>query len=399
MTETADIIVVGGGLSGLLCALALSDNEHGAGRNVVLVEAGPLDRDTSDGRVTALAPSAMRMMARLGLRDLPTTPMTGMRVGEGDADTPWQFELPEREGQPLAMNVENGVLRDALLAEVRKRGIKTHEGVRVLDLSTRGQAVLTLDDGSTLQAALVVAADGRDSALRRLAGIGASRRDFGQSALVTSVTHAEPHEGIALQRFQPVGAVASLPLADAGGRHRSQIVWSDRPDAVDAARELPEAALAALIDERLWGALDMTGLDAEVQTYPLTGLRSDALSKDRVALVGDAARLIHPLAGQGWNLAVRDVAALAQGVREAVETGQDIGKAGLLGYERWRRADETALATLTTALAAAPSRGPLSIIGHARRAAFAAVDEMPSLHAIIRREAAGETGERPPLLR
>ncbi|MEM7728876.1 MAG: FAD-dependent monooxygenase [Pseudomonadota bacterium] len=399
MSERTDIIVVGAGLSGLLAALALSDTDHGPGRSVTLLDAGGIDRPSDDGRVTALTPSAVRMLHRLGVRDLEATPITGMRVGEGDADTPWQFELPDRTGEPLALNVENAALRRALLMEVRRRGIGMRDHTRVAGLDTAGLATLMLEDGSSLTASLIVAADGRNSAMRRLSGLSVSRSDFGQSALVTTVVHAEPHEGIALQRFQPVGAVASLPLATVEGHHRSQIVWSDRPEAVEAARALPQNALVALIDERLWHALEITGLDADVQSYPLVGQRSEALAKNRVALVGDAARIIHPLAGQGWNLAVRDVAALAQGVSEAVETGQDIGRAGLLGYERWRRTDETMLGAVTTALSAAPARGPLSLIGHARRAAFAAVDELSSLHTLIRREAAGETGERPPLLR
>ncbi|WP_298919134.1 FAD-dependent monooxygenase [uncultured Algimonas sp.] len=396
---TDRIAVVGAGLSGLLAALALSDETHGPGRDVVLIDAGDIDRPARDGRITALTPSALRLLARLGISDLDATPVTAMRVGEGDADTPWQFELPERPDDPLALNVENEALRHALLAELRARGIPLRGGLRADSLSQDGPAELGLSDGTALTASLIVAADGRNSALRRMAGLSVSRSDYGQHALVTTVTHAEPHDGIALQRFQPVGAVASLPLATVDGHHRSQIVWSDRPGAVQAACALPDDALAALIDERLWSALDVTGIDTEVQSYPLIGLRSEALSRDRVALVGDAARVIHPLAGQGWNLAVRDVAALVQGVREAVETGQDIGKAGLLGYERWRRVDETLLAAVTTALSVAPRRGPLSLIGHARRAAFAAVDEIPSLHGLIRREAAGETGERPPLLR
>lgn len=399
MSEHTQIAIVGAGLSGLLAALTLSDSAYGPGQSVTLIDAGDIGRITQDGRVTALTPSAMRMMARLGIDNLPVTAMRGMRVGEGAADTPWQFELPDRGDEPLAYNVENASLRAALLTALQNSSVTQRSHVRVSGLTQDGLAVLSLSDDTELTAGLVIAADGRKSAVRRMAGLSVTTHDFRQHALVTTITHNEPHDGTALQRFQTVGAVASLPLATTKAGHRSQIVWSDRSGAIQAAQALPKDALIALIDERLWQALDVTGLDAPVQSYPLIGQRSDALSMGRVALVGDAARVIHPLAGQGLNLAVRDIAALAHTIGDAVSTGQDVGTAGLIGYDRWRETDETALGAITTALAAAPTRGPLALLGHARRAAFACVDELPSLHALIRREAAGETGDKPALLR
>jgi len=398
MSDHTDIAVVGAGLSGLLAALTLADKDVGPGCSVTLIDAGAIDRATRDGRVSALTPSAMRMLARLGVDGLDATPIMAMRVGEGAADTPWQFELPEQDGKPLAFNVENAALRAAILRRLEMAAVQLRSDVRVTALEQEGLATLSLSDDTEITASLAIAADGRNSALRRMAGLSVSTHDFKQQALVTTLTHAEPHEGIALQRFQAVGAVASLPLATTDAGHRSQLVWSDRAEAIEAARALPEDALIALIDERLWHALDVTGVDAPVQSYPLITQRSESLTADRVALIGDAARAVHPLAGQGFNLGVRDIAALAQTIGEAVTTGQDIGTAGLIGYERWRNADEASLGTVTTALAAAPQRGPLALLGHARRAAFAAADESRSLQALIRREAAGETGELPSLL-
>lgn len=398
MTDRVDIAIIGAGLSGLLSAIALSDSDYGPGQRVTLIDAGPLYRAASDGRATTLTPSALRMLSRLGVDCPAVTPTHGMRVGEGEADTPWQFELPSRSDAPLAMVVENAALRAALLSRLSDTSVEIIERTGLDALEIDGDARLSLSDGRVLKAALVVAADGRKSAIRRMAGLSVTRRDFRQHALVTTVIHAEPHEGIALQRFQRVGAIASLPLATTKAGHRSQIVWSDRETAIAAACALPEAALTSLIDERLWGALEITGLDASVQSYPLIDQRSEALSAERVALVGDAARAVHPLAGQGFNLAIRDIAALSETVREAAQTGQDIGTAGLIDYARWRRVDEMLLAAVTQSLSAAPRRGPLSLLGHARRLAFATVDAVPALHPLIRQEAAGEMGERPPLL-
>lgn len=394
----AQIAIIGAGLSGLLSAIALSDPNYGAGRDVLLIDAGTIMEPRADGRVTVLTPSAIRMLERLGVTGFEQTLIMGMRVGEGADDTRWQFELTERPDEPLAVSVENEALRTALLARLSDCSVTLLGHTRLDSLSQNGHDSLKLDNGDHHNVELLIGADGRNSAVRRLAGLSVSRSDFEQQALVTTLIHEEPHEGIALQRFQPVGAVAALPLATTDKGHRSQIVWSDRPTAIEAAKSLPESALIPLIDEKLWGALSVTGLDAELQSYPLIAQRSEALTQGRIALVGDAARAVHPLAGQGFNLAVRDIAALCQGVREAMATGQDVGTAGLIGYERWRRADETALGALTETLSRAPTKGPLSLLGHARRAAFAILDEVSSLQALIRREAAGELGERPDLL-
>ena len=396
MSDDADILVVGAGLSGLLAAIALASEEPGAQCRVALLDRGDIGRVSDDGRATALAPSSLRLLQRLGVAIPPVGRMVGMRVGEGEADSPWQFELPAREAEPLALVVANHLLRTALLERLDALPVQRMDDAGVSALHVDGRASLTLADGRTLRAPLVVAADGADSAVRRLAGFTVSEHDFGQSALVLTVRHAEDHEGIALQRFQPVGAVASLPFHDP---HRSQIVWSDRAASVAAAAQLAPTALASLIDARLWGALDVTGVEGAVQSFPLVARRTDRLTGERVALIGDAARTIHPLAGQGFNLAVRDVAALAETVSDARRTGQDLGTSGLIGYERWRRADETLLGTLTTLLSAAPRRNPATrLLGHLRRAAFAATDTVEALHPFIRREAASETGTRPPLL-
>ena len=396
MKHDADILVVGAGLSGLLAAIALASEEPGAGCRVTLLDRGDIGRVSDDGRATALAPSSVRMLQRLQVAIPPAGRMVGMRVGEGAADSPWQFELPARETEPLALVVENHLLRTALLERLSALPITRIDDAEVARLNTLGHAALTLSDGRTLTAPLVMAADGANSAVRRLAGFAVSEHDFGQDALVFTVRHAEDHEGIALQRFQSVGAVASLPLFSA---HHSQIVWSDRRDSVAAAAQIDPAALASLVDQRLWEALDVVAVEGAVQSYPLVARRTDRLAGDRVALIGDAARTIHPLAGQGLNLGLRDVAALVDTVRAARDTGQDLGTSGLIGYQRWRRTDETLLGTLTAALSAAPRRWlPTRLLGHARRAAFAATDTVPALHPFIRQEAAGETGTRPSLL-
>jgi 2-octaprenyl-6-methoxyphenol hydroxylase len=398
MSTRQDILIVGAGLSGLLAAIAFAIETPGAGAPVTLIDAGEISRAGADGRVTTLAPSSWRMLQRLGIALPAAGLMTGMRVGEGQDDSPWQFELPSRLETPLAYVVDNMALRAALLERMSALNVKMISHAAITDMEVDGQVELSLaSQEKTLSAPLLIAADGRQSMIRRLAGISVSTHEFAQKSLVCTVQHDEEHDGVALQRFQSVGAIASLPLANP---HQSQIVWSDRRAAMDAAFALDGQTLSALINERLWGALAVTKIVDKPQTFPLIARRAEAMTRDRIALIGDAARTIHPLAGQGFNLAIRDIAALVETVTEAKQTGQDIGMAGLIGYERWRRSDETLLGAVTGALSARPSRMGLlgRTIGHARRAAFATTDRLSALHPFIRQEAAGETGERPTLL-
>ena len=398
MSARQDILIVGAGLSGLLAAIAFASETPGAGARVSLIDAGEISRAGADGRVTTLAPSSWRMLQRLGIALPAAGLMTGMRVGEGQDDSPWQFELPSRPDAPLAYVVENIALRAALLDRLSQLQIKRFDQATITNMTVDGQVELRLASrDEALSAPLLIAADGRQSAIRRLAGISVSTHDFKQKSLVCTVQHDENHDGVALQRFQSVGAIASLPLANP---HQSQIVWSDCSTAIDAALALDGQTLGGLINERLWGALDVTTLVDKPQAFPLIARRAEMMTRDRIALIGDAARTIHPLAGQGFNLSVRDIAALVETVVEAKQTGQDIGMAGLIGYERWRRSDETLLGAVTGALSARPSRmgGLGRILGHARRAAFATTDRLSALHPFIRQEAAGETGDRPTLL-
>jgi 2-octaprenyl-6-methoxyphenol hydroxylase len=395
-------------LSGLLAAIALAEPDYGAGRSVTLIDPGPLGvkedahgDGREDSRATSLTPSAVRMLNRLSVDMPPLAPMRGMRVGEGKADAPWQFQLDAPDGEALAWFIGNDAFRDVMLRRAVALGVTCLGGRRVDALTVDGLAILTLDNGDRVSAPLVVAADGRDSAVRRLAGIGLTERPFEQSTLILTAIHDKPHHDIALERFQSVGAIGSLPLLDdEQGRHRSQIAWSDRSVAVAAAKSLSRADLAALIDERLWGQLGVSDIVGPRQAFPLTARRADKITGDRVALIGDAARTVHPLAGLGFNLAIRDIGALTDGIREAVQTGQDIGAAGLQGYANWRAMDATLISQLTEGLSAARRDHPVGrLVGHVRRGVFALLDATPSLQPLIRLEAAGEIGTLPSLLR
>ncbi|MEM9600000.1 MAG: FAD-dependent monooxygenase [Pseudomonadota bacterium] len=407
MTDPVDIAVVGAGLSGLLAAIALADPDHGAGRTVALIDPGPLEiraddsENVQDLRATSLTPSAVRMLNRLCVALPPLAPMRGMRVGEGSQDTPWQFQLDAPDGEVLAWFIGNDTFRHCLLRRATELGVQCLAGRRIDALTRDGMATLRLDTQETITAKLVVAADGRDSAVRRLAGIGLSARPFEQQTLILTAIHDQPHHDIALERFQNIGAIGSLPLLDdAQGRHRSQIAWSDRSTAVQAAKALPTDALAALIDERLWHELGVSDIVGPRQAYPLTARRADRIVDDRVALIGDAARTIHPLAGLGFNLAIRDIGALTDGLRDAIETGQDIGVSGLTHYERWRALDANLITQLTEGLSHARTDRLFGRLkGHVRRSLFALLDATPSLQPFARLEAAGELGTLPSLLR
>lgn len=393
-----DVIIVGAGPVGLTAALALAD----AGCKTALVDVREFGHGGDDPRASTLAASSLEMMRKLGLEAALSPhlqPINDMMIGEGRPGkiSPLTLHFDgERRGSPMASMIENSELTKALEKAVSGReNITLWLGDAMSEFKARiAKAGITLSSGETLTASLVIAADGRNSALRRAAGIAVEARAYDQSAIVTTVAHDGDHKGVAYQMFFPGGPFAILPLT--GGR--SSLVWSDSKHAVAAAMALPDDAFLSELSRRFGdhlGALKITGPKL---SYPLNLQMAECYTHDRLALIGDAAHVVHPIAGQGLNMGLRDVAALTEVVSTAKSAGLDIGGAELEGYAQWRRSDNRTLGLVTDQLNGLFSNR-IAPLRHLRRLGLAAVDRSDRARDFFMAEAAGELGDLPPLLR
>ncbi len=401
---TTDVAIVGGGLNGLTLALALAR----APLSVAVIDASPAEIRAEagfDGRSYALAHGSVRMLGKLGLwreLDVEAQPIREIkvsdgRVSDGAALLGLHFSSAELEEGPMGHMVEDRHLRRELLRAVAGHERITHrDGVTVTAQATDGAGgTLTLADGSTLKASLIVGADGRGSGVAQRAGIGRMGWEYGQTALVCAIAHERPHHGVAHQLFLPAGPLAILPLSG----NRSSIVWTERRGLAEDIGALGDADYLHVLRPRFGDFLGEIDLAGARHTYPLSLSLAQSFTAERVALVGDAAHGVHPIAGQGLNAGLRDVAALAQVVDEARRRGEDIGSVQVLErYAGWRRFDTATLAAATDLFnrlfsSDAPGLRVLRDLG------MQAVQALPGLRRSFMREAAGLTGDLPELMR
>jgi 2-octaprenyl-6-methoxyphenol hydroxylase len=401
------IVIAGGGIAGLSLALALKQ-ALGAAFAVIVADPAFAREARPDTRAYAVAAAAQAMLASLGIWERiadGAQAMTEMVVSDsrsGDAIRPvfLTFDGEVEPGQPFAHMVGSGALIEALTAACRAAGVALRgEGVTRFDSGDAGVGVV-LAGGETLRARLLVAADGARSRLREQAGIGWVGWDYGQSGLVATIGHERPHGGRAVEHFLPSGPFAILPLSD-GGRlgHRSSMVWTERSENVPALLSLDEEGMLAEIERRFGLELGEIALESPVSAHPLGFGVARRFVGERLALLGDAAHLIHPIAGQGLNLGLKDVAALAEVIVDAARLGLDPGTADVLeGYERARRFDTVAMGAVTDGLNRLFSNDatPLRL---ARDLGLGLVDRLPGLKRFFIREAAGVAGAPPRLLR
>jgi len=391
MNTDFDIIIVGAGLVGLTTALACAES----GSSVALIDRKQIEGG-ADGRASALSATSLCLFENLGV-DIAGSlqAIEDMLITEGVPNSPWRLHF-EREdnSENLGALIENPRLKTALIDRVKRSDlIATFAPVDILRTHRDVSGVIVETDQSTLTARLLIAADGRDSVLRRKAGITVQRFDYDSASLVTTISHSLPHDGLAWQRMIQGGALALLPLTG----QRCQVVWSGPAAAIQAANDVTEAAFLDLLNEKMEGYLGTMSLLAPRQSYPLRLQLADSFTTERLALVGDAAHVIHPLAGQGLNLGLRDAAALADGIKMARKTGQDIGVAGLMDYDLWRNADTRAFGALTHAIAQA-TMPKSAALGHLRRLGLSMLNRSSGMKASFKNQASGQRGTPPDLM-
>ncbi len=418
-SDRFDLAVVGAGLNGSLLALAAGS----AGLRTVLVDRVPLTSLTEagfDGRTTAVAYTSQRLFAALGVWDDVAgvaEPILDIRISDAGHDgrpSPLFLHFDHREATPDARDaapmgwiVENRFLRAALLKRLADcPQVELVAPDEVVE-TTRGldRAELTLKSGRRLPARLVASAEGRFGSMREDAGIGAQSWSYGQTAIVLVARHDRPHRGVAQEKFLPGGPFAILPMTDGpihdgrAGEHRSSIVWTERTGLARRLLELDPPRFQAEFARRFGDHLGHAEPVGPRWSYPLSLVHAERYIDTRLVLVGDAAHGIHPIAGQGYNLGVRDIAALVEVLADSKRLGLDIGAADTLErYAQWRRTDNFTMVAGTDILVWLFSNDskPLRL---ARDLGLAAVNRVPALRRFFVRHAMGLVGDLPKLIR
>ena len=404
MNIDANILIVGGGLNGPALALALASG----GLSSILVDALPLAtrrKPAFDGRAYALSLTSVRMLQVLGIWPevaQEAQPMLEIKVsdgkpGEGAASHFVHFDHNEIAEGPMGHMLEDRFLRRALLDAVKAEALITQIAPATVEAQeiSAGHAEISLSDGRKLRGRVLVGCDGRRSGVAQRAGIARTGHDYHQSGIVCAVSHEKPHNGVAYQQFMPSGPLAILPLV--GGR--SAIVWTETSVRAAVINGMSDKDFMAELRPRFGDFLGEIKLAGKRFSYPLNLTVATEFARARLALVGDAAHGIHYLAGQGLNLGLRDVAALAEVLLEAARRGEDIGNELVLArYARWRGVDTAAL-TASTDLINKLFSNDSPLLRAARVAGLGLVNAVPAARRDFIREAAGLTGDMPRLLK
>ena len=396
------VLIGGGGLAGLALAIAL---RQALGDGLAVTVADPAFAGKSrDMRASAIAAAARRLFETLGVWEAvapDAQPILDMVVTDSklrDAVRPvfLTFGGEVEPGEPFAHMIENQPLVAALADKARALGVELRAtAVAGFERPDREHIDVQLDDGETISARLLVAADGARSKIREAAGIASHGWTYDQSGIVTTVEHERDHEGRAEEHFLPAGPFAILPLKG----KRSCIVWTEKSRDADRIVALPDEDFHRELESRFGLHLGNIAAVGPRRTYPLGLSVARAFIADRIALVGDAAHVIHPIAGQGLNMGLRDIAALAEAVVDAMRLGLDPGGTDVLErYQRWRRFDTMQMGVATDGLNRLFSNHS-DVLRLVRDVGLGLVDRVPALKSLFIREAAGLTGDVPKLLK
>jgi len=397
--KALDVAIAGAGIAGPALAIALKQS-LGGGFSVAVFDPALAREPAKDGRVVAIAGGARRLFEAIGVweRIADAQPILAMEITDSklhDAVRQTFLEFSEDEdGEPLGHMVENR----ALIGALREAAEEAEAGLIPASIESYAadESFVRFDaDGQEYRARLLAAADGAQSKLRSLAKIRTISHDYDQSGIVATIGHARAHEGKAVQHFLPGGSFAFLPLTG----NRSSIVWTERTAEAKRITALPPADFLSELELRFGLRLGELELLSPARDYPLRLSIARSFIAERLALVGDAAHVIHPLAGQGLNMGLRDVAALAECIADNARLGLDPGAPEALArYQRWRRADTMTMGIVTDGINRLFSNDSTAL-KYLRDLGLGIVDRAPGLKKFFAREAAGLTGNVPKLLR
>jgi 2-octaprenyl-6-methoxyphenol hydroxylase len=400
-SDRTNVLVAGGGFAGLALALALRQS---LGPRFAVTVADPaLARPAVDARASAIAAATRRMLETLGVwpavapaaQDILDMVITDSRLDDAVRPVFLTFAGEVAPGEPFAQMVENGVLLSALTERAKVDAVDLRATPVAGYEATPHGVTVRLADGAVVETSLLVAADGVRSRLRDLAGIATVGWEYGQSAIVTTVKHEREHHGRAVEHFLPAGPFAILPLTD----NRASLVWVETTAEAERILALPDDAFHAELEKRFGLHLGELAAVGPRQAFPLGLAVARRFVDDRLALIGDAAHRVHPIAGQGLNLGLRDAAALAEAVADAARLGLDVGGPDVLErYQRWRRFDTMTMGLATDGLNRLFSNRS-DLLRLVRDLGLGLVDRAPMLKRVFVREAAGLSGEVPKLLK